>query len=232
MQPAQEVGWTHTSGVSTLQGGWLTEIKMQIIFPSQSDGMILPVQSGGFGKWRRAHQRPSRSKRKERCDLPKQSTHFIKLMTGWPDNYSFQSHLNATITHFFVCAVHFSQWKFAQLFCLHVISWRLNHRRMDLVFCSLRIFQIDLWNPLAFLWARRIIIIPVCCFCLLIYWTMRSCSVIRCRSIKDASVESSPHLSLKRRYIKSRTSAQIWAAWADIKFCDWINLSGIRLGFN
>lgn len=105
-------------------------------------------------------------------------------------------------------------------------SWRLNHSRRDLVFCILRIFQMDLWNPLAFLWAGHIIIIPVLCICLLIYWKMRSYSVIRCHFTKDTSVESSPHLSLKTRYKSSRTWAQIWAAWANIKFCDWINLCG------
>lgn len=96
----------------------------------EHDSACLHVQSWGIRKLKWAHQILRRSKPNESCDVSKQFTHSVKLMTGWPDKLSFQSHLNVTITHFFVCCSFFSA-EFAQLFSPRVISWRLNHSRMD-----------------------------------------------------------------------------------------------------
>lgn len=64
---------------------------------------------------------------------------------------TFQSHFNVKITTL-LCAPCFWAEEFTQTFSTSAISWRFDQVWMDWVFCSLRIFLIDLWNPLDFLW--------------------------------------------------------------------------------
>lgn len=251
MQSAQELGWWHMSGESTLQGGsfrFKSRFRFVFLFlSSQTESVILtydaflPSSLPASTEWLfikgQDVQRDSQP-----CTTQSWGIHkfysfrneYIKYYGGanwmtartgqnnslvlslswqidlirtagfkngdifWQSSLTsliiFLSHINVKITHFVMYAVDFSKQNILPF--PHAMSWRFDHIRMDLVFRSLRIFQIDLWNPLAFLWGGHIIIFPV----LFIYWTITTCSVICNHLLKDLSVEYSTHLSSKMRY--------------------------------